>query len=290
MHVFENGIHDIPNAVYHGSLGLSRSALWEFKRSPWHYWHKYLNPNREKEEPTPAMKMGEYVHTLVLEPQHFNERFAVKPILEEVPKVGLLKELGRDEYDRQKATREIVLVANEIIMDEFLKDSIDKDILSLEAYTEAKTIADAVLKDPIAQALFTDVEVEKSIYFTHKHTGLQCKVRPDAWAGSVVTDLKTCSDASFDAFRASALRGGYFLQAAMIKQALESLGIELEKFVFYCVEKTPAMPCVHYTLDEISLLKAEAEFNELMYGIADCMETNRWRSYEPQNLTYPLWA
>lgn len=290
MHQIENGVHDIPNDIYHSSLGLSRSGLMEFKKSPYHYWHRYLNPERKPSFTTPAMKLGELVHALVLEPEHFEERYAVKPIPVEVPKCGLLKDVGREEFDIQKAAREDAQLLNEEIMNRFIFESLDKEKISIELYNEAKMYADAVLKDSVAQALFTGVQVEKSIYFTHKGTGLQCKVRPDAWIGNVVTDLKTCKDASFDAFQRAAVGSGYFIQAAMIKQALESIGLSLDKFIFYCVEKTEAVPCTYYDLDMESLERGENEYNNLMHGIAYCMESNRWGAYQPQTLTYPTWA
>lgn len=289
-HVIENGVHDIPNEVYHGSHGISRSAICEFKKSPRHYWFKYINPVAVAEKSSPEMRLGEYVHALVLEPEYFKERYIVSPFLIPVPKAGLLKDLGREEFDKQKAAREATQMANDVMMAEFAKNAVDKEIISPSVYNEAKAYADAVLNDDIAKALFIDVAVEKSIYFTHKLTGLQCKVRPDAWASGVVTDLKTCKDAGFSAFQSAAYRGGYFIQAAMIKQALDSLGIKLEKFIFYCVEKTQSAPCVWYELDEDSLERGENQFNNLMYEIAHCIEHDKWGSYEPQTLSYPKWA
>ncbi len=290
MQQIENGIHDIPNDVYHGSAGISRSALWEFKKSPYHYWYKYVNPERKPSNTTPAMKLGELVHALVLEPQYFKERYAIKPIPLDVPKCGLLKDLGRTAFDRQKAARESAQLKNETIVSQFLAASQEKEIISHDMYIEAKTYADAVLNDSVAQALFTGVQIEQSIYFTHKETGIQCKVRPDAWAGGVVTDLKTTNDASFDAFQSAAYRSGYFVQAGMIRYALRSIGIDMQKFIFYCVEKSEAVPCTYYDLDMESLERGEHEFNNLMHGIAYCMENNSWGAYQPQTLTYPTWA
>lgn len=286
----ENGIHDIPNAVYHSSEGISRSALWLFKKAPVHYWNEYINPDRKKKEPTPQMKLGEYVHALVLEPEHFDKRYIVTPELNALPKVGLLKELGREEFDRQKTAHEAMRVANELIMDEFSKHSEGKEIISSSVYKEAKAIADSVLSNEIGQHLFNDVNVEQSIYFTHKHTGLQCKVRPDAWAGSVVTDLKTCADAGYRSFQSAAFKEGYFLQAAMIKAALDSIGIQLEKFVFFCVEKTGARPCVYYVLDNEALEYGMNQFDSLMEQFAHCLAHNEWDSYAPQTLYVPKYA
>ena len=290
QHRLEDGIHDIPNEVYHSSLGISRSGLMEFKKSPYHYWYRYINPERKPSYCTPAMLIGELVHALVLEPQHFAERYIFPTELEEMPQAVLLKDVGKELFEQNKAARKEVQDRNNIKREEFKKLADGKQIITLAAYEEAAHYADAVLKDKLAQALFTGVDAEKSIYFTHKGTGLQCKVRPDAWIGGVVTDLKTCKDASFDAFQRAAVGSGYFIQAAMIKQALESIGIELQKFLFYCVEKSEAAPTTHYPLDPESLERGENEYNSLMQGIAYCMEQNRWGAYQPQVLTYPAWA
>jgi hypothetical protein len=296
--LLDNGIHDIPNDVYHASAGVSRSGLMELKRSPYHYWYKYLNPNREHEKPTPAMKLGELVHALVLEPQYFEERYMIPPELAPVPRVQLLKDLvatlgkeeGRKEYDMQKAERDHIVELNEMVIAQFESLADCKEIIKPDMYIEARALADAVLRDPMAQQLFTDMQPEKSIYFTHKGTGLQCKVRPDAWLGSIVTDLKTCADASLWAFQSAAYKSGYFIQAAMMKQALESLGMRLDQFIFFCVEKTPAKACVYYPVDDESLYHGEKEFDGLMYQLAECMQSNVWRSYETDFLTYPTWA
>lgn len=296
--LIENGVHDIPNEMYHASSGVSRSALMELKRSPYHYWYRYLNPEREPQAATPAMKLGELVHALVLEPQYFEERYIVPPELHMVPKVELLKDLvaslgkeeGRKEYDIQKAERDHIVELNEMVMQQFSGIADMKEVVKPDMYMEAKALADAVMRDPMAQQLFTDMNAEKSIYFTHKGTGLQCKVRPDAWLGSIITDLKTCADASLWAFQSAAYKSGYFIQAAMMKQALESIGMRLDQFIFFCVEKTPAKACVYYPVDEESLYHGEKEFDGLMYQLAECMQTNVWRSYETDFLTYPSYA
>lgn len=290
LHRLEDGIHDIPNEVYHSSLGISRSGLMEFKKSPYHYWYRYINPERKPAHRTQPMLIGELVHTMVLEPQHFAERYIFPTDMEPMPTELRKKDVGAELFEQNKAERKAVQDRNNARREEFKKIAEGKQIITLADYEEATGYANAVLKDKVANALFTGVEAEKSIYFTHKGTGLQCKVRPDAWIGGVVTDLKTCKDASFDAFQRAAVGAGYFIQAAMIKQALESIGIEMQKFIFYCVEKSEAAPCTYYELDMDTLERAENEYNNLMQGIAYCMEKNRWGAYQPQVLTYPAWA
>lgn len=286
----EDGVHDLPNEVYHNSSGVSRSGLWQFKRAPIHYWNAYLNPEREIKKATPQMKLGELTHVMILEPDEFTKRYAFPVELEEMPPAVLLKDVGKEQFEQVKAARREVKERNDLLMDEFRAASQDKEIITLAMYNEAKALADSVWRSDVAQTLFKDVQVEKSIYFTHKGTGLQVKVRPDAWIGGVVTDLKTCVDASYRAFERAAFSSGYYLQAAMISEGLKSIGITMEKFVFFCVEKTGALATVYYMLDDDALEYGICQFDQLMEQYAWCLENNKWDSYEPQHLYLPSYA
>src|SRR5688572_15604776 len=102
---------NLSNDAYHADTdSISRSALMEFKRSPFHYWSLYLNPERPQREQTAALTFGNAFHTFILEPQLFNERYVVEP--ERV----LLKDVGRDRYDEYKATIAALSATNKIIL------------------------------------------------------------------------------------------------------------------------------------------------------------------------------
>ena len=62
----EPGIHTISNDAYHNGPGISRSGLMEFKRSPYHYWYKYLNPYYVEDSATPAQIFGNALHEFIL--------------------------------------------------------------------------------------------------------------------------------------------------------------------------------------------------------------------------------
>ena len=263
---FENGVHHIANDVYHSSHGISRSALMEFKRSPFHYWHRYLNPDNVRGESTPAMVMGNLVHTLTLEPEKFDDEFIVRP------DVDRRTNAGKFAYNQWQAT-----LAGRIGV---TRDQLD----------EATAIAGAVRANELANSLLEDCKIEQSIYFTHRHTGIQCKVRPDAWNGSIIVDLKTTNDASFRAFQSSAFKYGYFLQAGMISYALDSIGIKMEKFINLAVEKTAPHAVGLFVLDEEAIVYGETQFDALMESYAKCLEKNSWPGYGLQVLTVPSYA
>ena len=69
----------ISNAAYHAGDGISKSGLDLIARSPLHYFAKYRSPDRERDEPTEAMKLGTAVHSAVLEPESFASDYIVVP-------------------------------------------------------------------------------------------------------------------------------------------------------------------------------------------------------------------
>jgi len=263
--IYFDGVHDISNENYHASGGVSRSALMEFKRSPYHYQQKYLMDNEPKPA-TPAMNLGNLIHTLTLEPSLFDDEFVI------MPKLDRRTNAGKHAYNVFQGT-----LCGRIAVSE-------------DDYQKAQAIAEAVRRHPLAADLLDGILVEQSIYFTHKATGIQAKARPDGWSGSIVIDLKTTADASFRAFQSSAFKFGYYLQAGMLHHALFSLDINMERFVFIAVEKERPYAVGIYVLDDEALDYGVTQFNELMANYKICLDRNDWPGYSLQTLTLPNYA
>lgn len=264
--VISDGVYDISNHTYHSHPAISRSALMRFKRSPYHYQQDYLTDYKDTGQPTPSMIVGELVHTLVLEPEKFHERYFVDFKVDRRTREGKLSYANMEMQARGK-TR-----------------------ISEQTELTARNIALGVQKNEIARNLFSSGEIEQSIFFTHKQTGLQVKSRPDLWKDNVVIDLKTTVDASFRAFQSSASSYGYFLQAGMIHEALASIDIKMESFIFIAVEKKYPFAVGIYTLDHDALDWGINHFNELMGQFAKCKSLNEWPGFPILSLTLPAYA
>lgn len=263
--VYKEGIYDISNDEYHASNGISRSMLMEFKRSPYHYWYKYISGLCAKQESTPAMNLGNAVHTLALEEHKFDDEFFIcrqqtKPRKDTAPHAKMLEEAQ------------------------------GKVILTRDEYVQAVLMATSIKKDKYASQLLDGCWIERSIYFTHEPTGLLVKARPDAWCGSVVCDLKTTADAREYKFQSSAMAYGYFTQAAIIKEALKSVDTEMDDFVFICVEKEAPFAVASYTITPKAMAYGEKQFNSLMQALKQCMDSNEWPSYGIRDLDAPGYA
>lgn len=262
---YENGIHDISNNEYHSSAGISRSMLMDFKRSPYHYWHKHLSGYHQREESTPEMNLGSAVHTLVLEPEKFSQEFFV------------ISQKTRPSKGTPPALKNIEAAAGRII-------------LTPSEESHAKIMAARLQSETHAQSLLKDCRVEQSIYFTHKPTGLQVKSRPDAWLNGLAIDLKTSGDASYRAFQSSAMTYGYFLQTAFMAHALESVGETMESFVNLVVEKKSPYPIAVYMISDDALAYGLKQFDDLMMGLAHCLENDKWNGYGIRILEVPGYA
>ncbi len=263
--IYENGVYKISNEKYHASEGISRSMLMNFKRSPYHFWHEHLSGLTIREEATPAMNLGSAVHTLVLEGGLFNHEFFVCS-----QKTRPARGTSSHEKMIEEANGRIILTPSE------------RDL--------AINMAHVVLTDTNCNKLLADCNIEESIYFTHKSTGLQCKARPDAWLNGLVIDLKTTADASMRTFQNSAMHFGYFLQAAFAYRALESIGITMEQFVCIPVEKSAPFCVGVYMIDNDALEYGLNQFDILMEGLARCLEEDNFPGYGVKSLSLPGWA
>lgn len=264
---FKNGVYDISSEDYHASAGVSRSALMAMTKTPYHYYYEYLSGKARPREATPAMITGELVHTLVLEPLKYRDKFYVMPKLDK----------------RTTAGKQLHAAC---LLEKDFRITVSEDQVE-----EANAMANGVRENSVANVLIMENgKVEQSIYFTHEPTGLQCKVRPDSWTGSVIVDLKTSADAGFRGFQSSAYKYGYYLQAGMIYCGLKSIGIDMESFVFVVVEKSPPYATAIYTLDPDALDFGVNQFNELMARLKHCCSEDKWPAFGIQNLTVPKYA
>jgi hypothetical protein len=268
----KTGIYSgITNDDYHGGVGVSKSGLDVLARSPLHYWSKYIDPNRERKEPTPAMKLGTAIHTAVLEPDEFSKRHMVAPVVDRRSKDG-------------KATWE-----------QFVADAeaAGADLISADDFATCQAISRQVREHPTARKVFANGTPELSAYWTDKETGLLCKCRPD-WLGlPLIVDLKSTEDASAEGFAKSAWNFRYWVQAAWYVDGIEqATGQRPDAFVFGAFEKSAPYACAFYFADEAMLDMGRREYRRLLRILADCTAADRWPGYttDVMPLGVPAWA
>ena len=249
----------ISNADYHADPAISASQLKEISRSPFHYWKRYVDPDRSPLKPTAAMRFGSLVHCAVLEPKELLQRYALAP-------------------DRR--TKE-----GKAIADKMLADGIEP--VNDNDFEQALSMAAAVHSHQTASLLLTNGQAEQSFWWDDVATRLRCKCRPDLFDGELIVDLKTCVDASPAGFGKAIANFGYQLQAAHYLA-----GTLAKRFIFVAVEKVYPFAVGVYELDAEALVHGSIARHNALQRVQDCRAVGEWPGYTDgiQTLQLPGWA
>ena len=260
------------NAAYHASAPLSKSRLWEMRKTPQYF--RWFEEHRAEIPVTDAMVMGSAFHKLVLEPDGFAAEFAICPTVDR----------------RTKAGKEAWAA--------FQTDAGGKTVLMEWMYAQVSAMAEAVKAHPMAHFLTTDGEVETSIYYKDDLTGIECKVRPDIFkrvgGKRIIVDLKSCVSAATEDFRRQAINMGYDMQAAMYREGVKAETGEECDFVFVAVEKDPPYLINVIQCDELLIKHGYDLYREYLGMYKECSESGNWYGYNGafgiiNNMGLPAW-
>jgi exodeoxyribonuclease VIII len=200
---------DLTNEDYHNRPGVSASMLKSMARGWRTFEAEYITKTAPRKE-SAAMALGTAVHTALLEPERFATEYVVCP------------EECSDR--RTKAYKEWAA-------------SVDgAAVLTTDDAATIDAIRESVRRDDFASKLLAaDGYVEKSMEWNDQ--GVLCRMRFDKIAGPFCIDIKTCQDATPEAFAKTIASYRYDLQAAHYLSGLTNNGIGWGmRFVFIAVE------------------------------------------------------
>lgn len=279
------GLVEQTNEEYHAhTASISKSHLDVVAKSPLHYWDRYINPDREPEEPTPAMILGTATHTAVLEPDLFPSQYIVVP--GDAPKRPTSVQLKA-----KNPSAETLLAID--WWEGFERDNAGKTILAADDYQTCLAMRDAVHVHSAAGRLLQAGRSEQSFYAIDNETGALIKCRPDFLRddGGLV-DVKTTEDASPDGFAKSVANFRYYVQAPFYMDILERLYAEAPPyFIFIAVEKKRPFAVATYFVENDQLALGRARYMKDLRTIQNCKEANVWPGYSDQvePLRLPKW-
>ena len=254
---------------YRRQDGVSRTELWRLRESP----EKFKYYQEHPEPATPALLFGAAVHKLLLEPETFDEEFAI------APEVDRRTKDGKEAYNA------------------FLAASDGKSVITLADYEKAAEMAQKALEAPFVKKLLNG-EHEKPFFWVDDLTGEGCKIRVDCittiGGKPVIVDYKTTADASTDGFMRSAVNYGYDLQAGMYCEGVEKVTGQKPLFVFIAQEKTPPYAVNILQADDLMVKRGYDIFRELIGTYHACKESGNWFGYLGaynviNNLSLPAW-
>jgi len=252
---------NISNTDYHADPAISASQLKEISRSPYHYWSRYLDPDRTPTIATSAMKLGSLTHCCVLEPDQVSACYGITP-------------------DRRSN-------AGKALAAEMEASGIEA--VTAQEMEQALAMAASVRSNSTVSSLLSNGAAEQSFWWDDVSTGLRCKCRPD-WLsadGATIVDLKTCVDASPSGFASAVGRFSYQLQAVHYL-----CGTLATRFIFVAVEKAAPYAIGVYELDAQAMVHGAVLRHNALQIIQDCKAVNSWPGYTDgiQTLQLPSWA
>lgn len=252
---------------YYKVKALSNSSLSVLAESPEAFRARFVDdPPTMTQEETDAMRLGSAVHMLTLEPERFDERYAVLdgPIN---PSTG--KPYGRD----TKKFADWLASAQE---------SEPRQIIIASEFADSMAIARSFQKHPDILAIMAS-KAEKIYelgytFAVNGHPDLSVKCKPDCVIPElgIIIDLKTTQDPRPHKWCWSALDYGYHRQAAIY---LDAMFIEYKKdfrFLFGVVRSKAPFEAAVYELSQSTIERGRAEYGALIDDYIVRRANNNW--------------
>lgn len=263
----EPGIYPgVPFSEYQHWDAVNNSLLWVLRtQSPLHAHYYQENPK----EPTEVFKTGNALHTLILEPKKFDERYAVAPKCDKRTKVG--KETWQ----------------------KFAESLNGKEFITRDIYKDLEFVANAIRKQ-IIHRFIRNGEAEVCIVWVDEQTGLLCKGRVDYVhrEQAILIDIKSTIDGSPRAFTRWLYNFGYYQECGFYCDGWRTLTKDDPAFVFLPAEKQPPYAVAAYEMHEQVIDAGRKSYRQALKVYAECQKSNTWPGYADtvEMLNLPEWA
>lgn len=275
--------YDLPEDVYHDSVGLSKSKLCKIiDRTYAHYEYHLETPMKD----TKALSFGRAFHSYILTPEIFKKRFFVTPKL-----------------DLRKSEDKKISIRNRLTKSHL-------EHLTEEQMAQIETMANNIFNHPIIPLLLSNSKKEVSIYWENNFGEISRgridafienpnaelkrqlkKLVPDYRGQKIIWDLKTEeSDASIDAYSKKVLKYHTHVQGAYYTDGVSKIADGEEViFILVVIEKAAPNCVAWYKLGDASIDKGREEYLEALDRIYN---TKGWKSYslECQILDIPWFS
>jgi hypothetical protein len=250
-------------AAYLDLPGESATGLKSMLVSPLAYKHARENGRPD----TDALRVGRAVHSAVLEPGTFVERYVCWP----GRRAGKAWEGFRAEHE----------------------DDHGRTVLSERQTVNATMISHRVRTHPIVVGLLSEGYAETTLRWIHARTGTACKARLDWYSPHALVELKTCRDPSPRPFAAAFARLHYHMQCAFYRAAMGAAGLGYPPVKIIAAQNVPPFDVAVYHVPEDVLALGEREYETALDMLVKCRETDQWPGLahdEELTLNLPAWA
>ena len=280
----EPGVYVMPDKDYFALDAVSNSDLKQLARSPAHY--KAYKAEPESKE-TPAKLTGRALHTSILEPQEFFNRYAVLPPT--APNKPTESQLNAK--NPAQASIEAIEYWNE-----FIARAGEKAIITTEQADKYLMIGDTIRSHPELSKFLNGGMAERVVIAKDPITGVLCRCKTDYAVKvnglRVIIDVKSTEDARARPFSSNAFNYGYFTQAPYYADIWEWAGYPIDLWLFAAFEKEAPYAVKLYEVLPEDMERGRVTYRKALNTYADCLAKDEWPAYRTdiEPLTFPAWA
>lgn len=207
-----------------------------------------------REDGTPATRVGSAAHCRILTPELFSQVYAIKP-----EGMSFASKEGKAWRDEQGG----------------------REILTWDESVQVREVHKAFCgKLAVFDALHDAVAREASVFWTCEQTGVPCKGRPDWFTKDAVYDLKVSIDAekSLESLTFKAHANGWLNQLAHNRAGLNAVGHNVRLGRLVVISPNPPQ---QYRVWLLEVREADLDFLEMdnentRKGIAACISAGHW--------------
>lgn len=272
-------IEHLSNDVYHARPEFSSSQLKDILRSSAHF-HSHNIVKEHERETKKHLDFGTLAHTLFLEPEQFENEFAVIPADAPKPPTEVMR-------NAKNPSEESILRVQ--WWDNFEAQHGKKITITEELLLGAQRIAENLRK----LSTYADMQnnygmPEASIFFTDPIYDLQLRVRPDyhivpcsRFPNGLIIDVKTAKDARYMDFSKSSGKYAYDLSAVMYREGFQEYYNTEDKpdFLYMVAENTAPFLSKQYKASPLFLSIGENRYNKAKELLAESLLLNEWDGY-----------
>lgn len=321
---------DMPNAEYHGGHPhIGSGGFKVLARSPLHFWSAYLDPARERKDPTRLMVMGTAWHTGLFEPHLFDDAYAAKPDIAPTSTVAKLLAEALSDIDAfraryvgipdgiSKTSKEGKALLAELEAEgktgiaesqlaevlELAPPLIGRTLLAADDLEAVISMVLAARQNPVVRVILDAPggAAEQSVFWVDPETGAPCRIRPDyavppcdLFPNGLIVDGKSNDDSSPEGFARNCWNSQMYFQAAFYSDGMQRLWgtSEPPTFMWISQERDRPYATACYAAGADFVAYGRREYRRLLRVFADCLHTGKWPGYPStvQPLELPAWA
>lgn len=152
-----------------------------------------------------------------------------------------------------------------------------------QSYETLQVITARCKADPYLAPLLSQMQIDTSIYWIDKETGLKLKTRPDLVLPEkrIGINIKSATSAAPDDFSKNLVKLDYPIQACIEIDGMVSSGLmpSVDKYFWLVLEKNAPFNAQLYEFDEGDIRVVMDEYRWLLRKLKECYDADKWPGY-----------